>query len=217
VSATERVALRAFARRQSPRSRLAVPVRVTALREGTAHSVPGRSLDLGEGGIALVLSGELRPADSVSVEFLLPDMGLGLHAKAMVRHCAPSRCGLEFRGLTRHQQAVIREWSRQRLQSPPLRFGAGAELEEQPPLPRSGSLTARLRKIHRLLWSAFLIAAFLGLVLWWQWERAWKKLEEQVSPPVAHVVLQTQPQRFAAAAIPRSFRLQNRSPLRKYV
>jgi hypothetical protein len=112
-----RIPLRVFAHRRSPRCPLAVPVRVTVLRAGTAYSIPGRSVDLGEGGIAVVLAGEVRAADSVGVEFLLPDLGLGLQAKAVVRHHAPLRCGFEFRSLTRHQQAVIREWVRQRMQA----------------------------------------------------------------------------------------------------
>ena len=119
MSTAGRAPLRAFARRRSPRCALAVPVRVTVLRAGTAYSLPGRSVDLGEGGIAVVLAGDLRPSDTVGIEFLLPHLGLGLQAKAIVRHHTPLRCGLEFRGLTRHQQAVIREWSRQTLGAKP--------------------------------------------------------------------------------------------------
>jgi len=62
------------------------------------QGIPGRSLDLGEGGLAAILAGAVYPGDSVAVEFLLPEMGLGLHAKAVVRHHADLRCGLEFLG-----------------------------------------------------------------------------------------------------------------------
>src|ERR1700690_3999934 len=105
MSTAGRAPLRAFAPRRSPRCPLPVPVRVTLSRAGTAYSIPGRSLNLCEGGISVVLAGDVQPTDTVGVEFLLPDMGLGLQAKAIVRHNSPSRCGFEFQGLTGHQRA----------------------------------------------------------------------------------------------------------------
>jgi PilZ domain len=195
--------LRAFAHRRSPRCPLAVPVRVTVLRAGTAYSIPGRSVDLGEGGIAVVLAGEVRPADSVGVEFLLPDLGLGLQAKAVVRHHAPLRCGFEFRGLTRHQQAVIREWIRQRMQakSDPKASAAGDELDEEPGVPSYPGPAAK-RPISRRL---RLLAAVAGTVLlaglllwWWRWQSGWKELERQIPQPASQVIPASSSQTLAS-------------------
>ena len=129
------------------------------MRSGTAYSIPGRSVDLGEGGIAVVLAGEVREADAVGMEFLLPDLGLGLQTKAVVRYHSPLRCGFEFKDLTRHQQGVIREWARQRLQGPGgwesgghvrtrgKRATSGASV--QSPQARSGSSRALLLASRR--------------------------------------------------------------------
>src|SRR6266849_6797685 len=106
-------------RRRVPRYPVAVPVDVTVLRSGVPDTVPGRALDVGEGGVAVVLAGELRPGDSVGVEFRLPNLGLPLQAKAVVRHQASLRCGLEFRGLSPEQQAMIRYWGERAAQNRP--------------------------------------------------------------------------------------------------
>jgi hypothetical protein len=185
--------LRAFAHRRSPRCPLAVPVRVTVLRAGAAYSIPGRSLDLGEGGIAVVLAGEVRPADSVGVEFLLPDLGLGLQAKAVVRHNAPLRCGFEFRGLTRHQQAVIREWVRQRMQvkSDQKLPAAEPELDEES---ATSSLLDEPKISKARSWrSVALVAAALVLVgllvWWWHWQNGWEELERHIPQPTSQVIM----------------------------
>src|SRR5882724_6938239 len=62
------------ARRRIPRYPMAVPVDVTVLRSGLPSSIPGRSLDIGEGGVAAVLAAELQTGDWVAVEFQLPNV-----------------------------------------------------------------------------------------------------------------------------------------------
>src|SRR5215813_4818734 len=104
--------------RRVPRCPLSVPVRVTMRGATGLQGIPGRSLDLGEGGIAAILAGVVNPGDAVAVEFLLPEMGLGLQAKAVVRHHENLRCGLEFFGLSLEQQAMIRRWTRRMLEKP---------------------------------------------------------------------------------------------------
>ena len=188
MSTPGRAPLRAVANRRAPRCPLAVPVRVTVLRSGAAYSIPGRSLDLGEGGISAVLAGEVHPADSVGVEFLLPDLGLGLHAKAVVRHYAPLRCGFEFQGLTRHQQAVIREWARQRLQPAAAAPAPAASAKVAAPPAKASSLIKRVQKLNRfsvrrVLWTAAAALLLTWLLAWWHWQREWKELEERISRP----------------------------------
>jgi hypothetical protein len=186
MSTPGRAPLRAVANRRAPRNPLAVPVRVTVLRSGAAYSIPGRSLDLGEGGISAVLAGEVQLADAVGVEFLLPDLGLGLHAKAVVRHYAPLRCGFEFQGLTRHQQAVIREWARQRSQ-PTAAATPTAGPKSAAPVAKA-SLVKRVQKLDRVQVRRFLLTTAVvlllsGLLAWWHWQREWKQLEERISRP----------------------------------
>ncbi len=55
--------------RRVPRCPLSVPVRITLRNAGGVQGIPGRSLDLGEGGIAAILAGAVNPGDSVAVEF----------------------------------------------------------------------------------------------------------------------------------------------------
>jgi hypothetical protein len=202
-----RAPLRAFAHRRSPRCPLTVPVRVTVLRAGTAYSIPGRSVDLGEGGIAVVLAGEVRPADSVGVEFLLPDLGLGLQAKAVVRHNAPLRCGFEFRGLTRHQQAVIREWIRQRMQakSDQRASANGEELDQEKDVSASPDQLAK-RSMPKQLRLAGMVTGVLllaGLLLfWWRWESEWRKLEKQIPQPASQVTSVSPSQILASLGAP---------------
>jgi hypothetical protein len=174
---------------------------VTVLRSGSAYSIPGRSVDLCEGGIAVVLGGEVRPTDLAGVEFLLPDLGLGLQTKAIVRHHSPLRCGFEFLELTRHQQAVIREWARQRLQAKPQGATAINPASVQPagsrPLPNEEPGDgARLR---RFLWLAVGVLALAGLLVWWHWQRGWRELEEQIPQPAGRTTTVT-PNYFLAVS-----------------
>src|SRR6266436_7893856 len=99
------------ARRRIPRYPVAVPVDVTVLRSGLPSSIPGRSLDVGEGGVAAVLAAELKTGEWVAVEFQLPNVGYSLQTKAVVRHHNQLRCGFEFLGLSRDQRYMIRHWA----------------------------------------------------------------------------------------------------------
>ena len=73
-----------IARRIAARFRIAIPVDVTVLRSGIPDSVPGRSLNLGNGGMGAAVAAELFPGESVGVEFRLPYVGLPLQARALV-------------------------------------------------------------------------------------------------------------------------------------
>lgn len=180
MSSVGRAPLRAFAHRRAPRCPLGVPVRVTLVRAGAVQSVTGRALNLGEGGLAISLADEVRVSDPVAVEFLLPDLGLGLQARAIVRYRAANQSGLEFRSLTRHQQAVIREWTRQQQVQPDAN---GARPSEKPELRGSRYFPpAAMTLIRRFAWPIIAGLALVVLIVWWQWERAWKELEDQARP-----------------------------------
>ncbi|MGO8796993.1 MAG: TonB family protein [Candidatus Sulfotelmatobacter sp.] len=97
-------------RRRRARFSLRAPLDVTVLRSGIPDTLPGRSVDLGEGGVAAVLAGELLPGESVGVEIQLPAVADPLRTRALVRHHDKLRSGMEFVGLTTQQQAAIRDW-----------------------------------------------------------------------------------------------------------
>ena len=98
-------------RRRGQRFRVQAPLDVTVLRSGIPDTVPGRSVTVGEGGIAAVLAGELLPGEAVGVEIKLPQAAETLRARALVRHHDRLRSGLEFIGLSTQQQKVIRTWA----------------------------------------------------------------------------------------------------------
>jgi TonB family protein len=98
-------------RRRIPRYPVAIPVDITVLRSGASASIPGRSLDLGEGGVAAVLAAELQLGEWVGVQFQLPNAAQALQTKAVVRHHNHLRCGFEFQGLSSDQRSIIRSWA----------------------------------------------------------------------------------------------------------
>ncbi len=99
-------------RRRVPRFEMQAPLDVTVLRSGLPDTVPGRSVDVGERGIAAMLAGELVTGETVGVEVRLPLAG-ALRARAMVRYQDQLRCGLEFVGLSLAQRAAIRDSTKQ--------------------------------------------------------------------------------------------------------
>lgn len=152
---------------------------VTVLRSGIPDTVPGRSVNLGEGGIAAILAGELLPGEAVGVEILLPMSHDALRTRAVVRHHDKLHAGLEFVGLSLFQQKAIRDWAGQTKAEPELgvrpivvREAKGSKTGgtggAPPPVPKRN----RRRWILLLASSAILVAAF-----WWRWNRGWKDLE----------------------------------------
>ena len=130
-------------RRRIPRYPVAIPVDITVLRSGASASIPGRSLDLGEGGVAAVLAAELQLGESVGVQFHLPNAGQVLQTKAVVRHHNHLRCGFEFQGLSADQRSMIRSWAGN---SPPLK----SSLEPVVPVSVSTSTAVSSRPPHQL-------------------------------------------------------------------
>jgi len=188
--------------RRVPRCPLSVPVRITMRGMTGLQGIPGRSLNLGEGGIAAILAGVVNPGDAVAVEFLLPEMGLGLQAKAVVRHHADLRCGLEFFGLSLEQQAMIRRWTRRMLEkpvsttsivppvvppveidavAPTARFQAPVPVRETPPAPphHYGRLWGRMAAVLALV----MIAG--SLLAWRYWHMEWVQLQQQADAVAA--------------------------------
>jgi TonB family protein len=157
-----------------------VPIDLTVLRSGVPDCIPGRSLNLSEGGLAAVVAGELRPGDSVGIEMRLPHAPLPLMAKAVVRHQARLRCGLEFVGLSQEQQALIRQWNQTEGEAP---------MQKTSP-PSTESIVVTNTPLHprpmspKLLWWTLAVFVVIGAVGWWQWYGVWSELESHLPAKV---------------------------------
>jgi hypothetical protein len=180
--------------RGGPRRRLAVPLSVTVLRSGVPDAVPGRSVDVGAGGVGLVLAAELEPGELVGIEFRLPDSASVL-AKARVCYHERLRSGLQFLGIPAEQKAAIEAWASGR--PAPAASAPSPEMPKpqrvEPPLPkflaepksqpaRKNSKDAKnlwfmRRKIVTVLAASVIVAAAVG---WWQWQQAWQQLESRL-------------------------------------
>ena len=193
-------------RRRALRYSVEAPLDVTVLRSGIPDTLPGRLVNLGAGGVAAVLAGELSPGEAVGVEVRLPQSPSPLRARAMVRHNDRLRCGLEFIGLSPEQQNTIRDFAAKNYAgnaavsskgrdrgtrvgpslepAPPkpaeaMQFGEGPPPKNPPPRQRRNG------------WIVLLLsAAILAGVLLWRWNRGWDELESGLREDVT--VPQTQ-------------------------
>ncbi len=181
------------ARRRIPRYSVAIPVDVTVLRSGLPNSIPGRSLDIGEGGVAAVLAAELQTGEWVAVEFQLPNVGYSLQTKAVVRHHNQLRCGFEFLGLSRDQRYMIRHWAGTQPEQSSLDPSAISSPLAQLPVQAAATSMARTPKrvrmstsVQRLLLLAAACVLVAAIVSAWQWHRGWQKLEAQTARKDVH-------------------------------
>ena len=188
MSAAVSPALERVQRRNSLRHSIHVPLDVIALRSGVPENLPGRCTDLSEGGVGGMVAGELSLGQQVAVELRIPNVGVPVRARAVVRYQGQLRCGFEFVGLPVEQQEMIRYWA-YRLQSPQFNTkeqDASARIEN-PVLPAPEQIVTTEEPVKFLgprikvgrrrfyfLLAAMLVMAGLG---WWQWQRSWKELE----------------------------------------
>ncbi len=171
-------------RRRALRYRVQAPLDVTVLRSGIPDTLPGRLVNLGEGGVGAVLAGELLPGEAVGVEISLPMVQGLLRARALVRHHDKLRSGMEFVGLSAEQQAAIRDWAgaakaelepRVRAKTAIAATGKGSESGGP------GGDRPSIRKRNVRGWIFLLAsAAILLAVLWWRWNRGWEDLESRL-------------------------------------
>lgn len=185
-------------RRRIPRYAVAVPVDITVLRSGAPASIPGRSLDLGEGGVAAVLAAELQLGEWVGVEFQLPNAGHSLQTKAVVRHHNQLRCGFEFLGLSQDQRSMIRRWAGTSQPLPTLEPTAVSPLTS--PSAAATKMTAPAQatrrqpvvrpvnnvQMERLLRLTVALVIVVGGWAAWQWHRGWQQLEARMARNDVH-------------------------------
>jgi TonB family protein len=175
--------------RKVPRYKLTVPLRLTVLRSGVPDDIPGRTLEIGEGGVGVAVASQLLLGESVRVEFLLPHMTTPVRATAVVRYQREGNFGLQFLRLPVEQQSIIRYWTRReadvQLVAPDPFAPAAISLarEKAAPLPLASTIEAQTKRTSRislhlvLVASAILVAAMLG---WWHWQNGWADLEAKV-------------------------------------
>jgi TonB family protein len=190
-------------RRRIPRFPVAIPVDITVLRSGAPASIPGRSLDIGEGGVAAVLAAELQPGEWVAVELQLPNAGHTLQTKAVVRHHNQLRCGFEFLGLSQDQRSMIRRWAgtSQPLTSVPepaapvsappasalsSRIPAPAQMPVMQGRRRTAPARSRNAALDRLLRLTLVLLLVVGVWAAWQWHRGWRQLESRMARKDVH-------------------------------
>jgi len=173
-------------RRHVPRFLVRVPIDVTVLRSGIPDTLPGRSVNLCERGLAAILPGELLPGEAVGVEVRLPLSADTLRSRALVRHQDKLQCGVEFVGLSVEQQAAIRKWMEESKAEMEPDAGAKNSSVSEPQNPGGGTRAASNpgapgtshRKVRGLGWTLFLVlAAILAAIFWWRWNRSWEELE----------------------------------------
>ncbi len=183
-------------RRRVPRFQVQAPLDVTVLRSGIPDTVPGRSVNVCERGIAAMLAGELVPGEAVGIEVQLPLLADSLRTRAMVRYQDKLRCGLEFVGLSAEQRAAIRDWAKEAKAeieisaSPALAISTKDADAVHPGGSRGGSgggVPRQPRKKRRGLGLAifgFLVFAAIAVaVFWWRWNRGWEELETGLKNP----------------------------------
>ena len=170
-----------------------VPLDLIALRSGVPDNLPGRCTDISEAGVGAVVAGELAAGLQVAVELRLPNVGVPVRARALVRYQSRLRCGFEFVGLSVEQREMIRYWI-YRSASEPVEFrdfnkDFKKEETEEPATTVVPMAIAELpiKPGHRVrigqggfyaLCVCMLALASLG---WWQWQRSWKELEARAT------------------------------------
>jgi c-di-GMP-binding flagellar brake protein YcgR len=103
VKATAATAVRLA--RKHRRTLHSVPVTLRHLIAGGVRKARGITLDISEGGLAVLMQGELSVGDTVEIDLSLA--GCTLSLVAIVRHSSSMRTGFEFVDLTPEQQVQI--------------------------------------------------------------------------------------------------------------
>lgn len=91
------------------RTPIGVPISVTTLRSGVPEEIPGRTCDICEKGMGLILAAQLQAGEGAIVEFLLPFAAQSIRRRCVVRHQDGLRHGLEFVDEMTEQSPVQRE------------------------------------------------------------------------------------------------------------
>ncbi len=172
--------------RRFPRHPINVPLDLIALRSGIPETLPGRCTDISETGLGAVVAGELAVGQQVALELRLPNVGVPVRARSLVRYQTGLRCGLEFSNLSVEQREMIRYWVYRSSPSMVLKSAVletkqnVAESDDKAPEVSAEVAVVPVRKVRigqrgfYVLLACVLALAGLG---WWQWQRSWNELE----------------------------------------
>ena len=193
MSAARAPVLEETRERVFPRHPINVTLDLIALRSGVPDNLPGRCTDISEAGVGAVVAGDLAAGLQVAVELRLPNVGVPVRARALVRYQSRLRCGFEFVGLSVEQQEMIRYWI-YRSASEPVEFRhftrdfKKEKIDKPAPAVAAVAIAQLPAKLgHRIrigqggfyaLFACILALAGLG---WWQWQRSWNELEARAT------------------------------------
>ena len=93
--------------RRFPRFPMDVRVSVKVFRPEAAVELWGRSIELGQDGIGITLTGQLEPGEVATLELTLPSSGIPLRLRGLVRYRDGLRHGFEFLAMDRSQHELI--------------------------------------------------------------------------------------------------------------
>ena len=177
-------------RRTLPRYLVAAPIDIVVLRSGVPDTIPGRSIDLGEGGLGAIAASELQPGQSVAVEIFLPNATQPIRARAQVRYQQKLHCGLKFFALPRHEQEMLRYWI-SHAGAPPVAGNFIDPAHSAPSLPAPAKHDEFLRRpvprprrstrwiSRKWLQRVAALVFVAGIFSWWKWQRGWNEIESQ--------------------------------------
>lgn len=180
--------------RKLPRHTAGVSLDIVVLRSGIPDRIPGRSLDISEGGVGFVSAGELFAGESVGLELFFPGMSLPIRARGEVRHQGKLRSGVELLGLSFQQREMLRSWLQQQHQQSPEPVETVATEEIEPAKVAKPSPAKKKRRARRIPAHLVRIAVLSLAVIslgWWRWQRGWNEIEAQL-PAGKGAAVQTQ-------------------------
>jgi hypothetical protein len=96
------------AARRFPRYPIDVRVSAKVFRPDAPLEIWGRSIEFGQDGIGVTLTGELQPGEVATLELTLPASSTPLKIRALVRYRDGLRHGFEFLARDEMQRELIR-------------------------------------------------------------------------------------------------------------
>jgi c-di-GMP-binding flagellar brake protein YcgR len=97
-------------RRRHTRYSCDFTVTVSYLHEDKYRTLQGRSRDLSEAGIGLILAADLKVRDVAELKFALPGSASSWEIRAVVRYCQGFQYGFEFLSLTEEQNRSLGQY-----------------------------------------------------------------------------------------------------------
>ena len=172
-------------KRSVPRYKLTVPLALTVLRSGIPNNIPGRTVEMGEGGMGVVPASQLLVGEFVRIEFLVPHMSSPVRATAVVRHQRDRCFGLQFLRLPVEQQSIIRYWTRREgelLLAPQAgaTLGEAVTQPEPPPDFENSKNSKRRFRVGHIVGFTVAITVVAAVLGWWRWQQGWTELEAQL-------------------------------------